>query len=314
MKYKTLQPKKKISWLYVIFASILFLPLGIYVLSVKINTEPEDRIKNGKTVLWTGALITIVSAVFTALRIAGTAHDGMPLIVRIFPPGWFLLVGLLLLLYGAMPYRRGLQNKKLRQLLYEGITDIDDLSLLVNCSPEQCAYLISRLDSERQLPGAVVNIPGRTVALAGGDDPDVSRYIERLALAEKTPGKPDTPKDKAIKYLINSLWILSAFLGITGAYSFPFVLLFAAAALILQLKLRPEENPVILYSGIFILFISMFMLGTVGNYALQNDYTGSESLLFLKLYLPGILFFFFYMAIWQLICRKARKIQFSVSE
>ena len=314
MKYKTLQPKKKISWLYVIFASILFLPLGIYVLSVKINTEPEDRIKNGKTVLWTGALITIVSAVFTALRIAGTAHDGMPLIVRIFPPGWFLLVGLLLLLYGAMPYRRGLQNKKLRQLLYEGITDIDDLSLLVNCSPEQCAYLISRLDSERQLPGAVVNIPGRTVALAGGDDPDVIRYIDRLSQKEKMPQKPDTLKDRAIKYLINTLWIVSAFAGITGIYGLPVMLIFAAAALILQLKLRPGENPVILYCGIFILFMSMFMIGTVGNNALRNDPYGSESLMFLELYLPGILFFFFYMAIWQLICRKARKIQFSVSE
>ena len=314
MKYKTLQPKKKISWLYVIFASILFPPLGIYVLSAKVNTEPENRIKNGKIIMGTGALIAIVSAVFIVSRISGGSLNRTFLLVRVFPAAWFLLAGLLLLFYGAIPYRRGIQNQKLRQLLYEGITDIDDLSLLMNCSPEQCCYLISRLNSELQLPGAVVNIPARTVTLAGGDDPDVSRYIERLALAEKTPGKPDTPKDKAIKYLINSLWILSAFLGITGAYTFPFVLLFAAAALILQLKLRPEENPVILYSGIFILFISMFMLGTVGNYALQNDYTGSESLLFLKLYLPGILFFFFYMAIWQLICRKARKIQFSVSE
>ena len=335
---KTNTSKSGLSWPAVILLLFLLFPVGAILLVIKWNNDLDEQSKIPIVLLSVGGVLSALMALVLAGQFFYHTPDPFGKWIATLHPSFILLaIGTWLFLIGVVVYYKNHSRRAwIRLVRDQNVRNLKDLAMLLHTSEEKAAGRIEDLIERGFLEDMCIDYERMRICKAGDPDLDVlwcadcgaanivkdSRtHLCRLCggpvtmrhkrdRIEKIQSPPYLDKIKSdprliFRYLANVLWVVSAFFSGAAAYFvFPFCILSFLLGTVLEFAARPDENPVILYSGIGSLTMGTYMTFVLAGMKLSKPLESYAGMAFLNWYSCLILFVIEFL-IWLVLARRA---------
>ena len=310
-KTSAAKTKTSLTWPLILVLLFVFFPLGIMFLILKLCQDVSNRIRHGLLL----TILGLIAAVIAIFRMASAYlyFAAFPPVRGSIPPGtvrflFLLLPALMVLGFGISLLRRGIQDKKLLDLLCrQGFTSFEDLCLLLHTSKAGLCDRLEVLKAEGLISNMAMDYSRQQVTLPGRQDSFPDLFLDSGPVScSLDEGKTLSWKEKIIQHVTDrTLWIASAATVLGGALLLLPGLLLASAATAAELRVKPaRENPLIRSCGIAIAMFVLMMIETVGFSPYR--YSGfEEPALFFWLFLPCLVLSLYDLGAYHLFSRRA---------
>ena len=285
-----------INWGIVIFLLIIFFPLGIIYLFVKLKKDITHMRRNGRILLLIGSGIMLI-CIYKLFKAYDASLGGRETFVKALIPAFlYLIAALFIFAVGFFLVIRSRRDSKLLQFIHsDHIFNLEDLCVLMPCSLRSLRVRIDRLQSEMRLSNIKIIRKEETADISNDAQNELSQNeISQNGASQNGTFQNESSQKTSSRYsfseiLRNILWITAS---LFSCYSYFYLLVvwfvLAGIAFILELKSVPRNYRIIYWSSVISAGVSIFMILTVGLFNLREDPLSNQNMVIFKMFLPGI--------------------------
>ncbi|MCQ4865266.1 hypothetical protein [Pseudoflavonifractor phocaeensis] len=154
--------RKNSSWVPIIVFMLLFWPVGIVLLILKLKNDRSGTMQNGKVVFGIGVFLAVMGVMYLIMFFSGslTTSGGRPYPLNSFLSLllFFILGGAALIVVGTRMKKTGLKYRRYINLVVNNrLSSIDKIASGMGCSYDQAVVDLQKMQDDGYFPHALID-------------------------------------------------------------------------------------------------------------------------------------------------------------